>query len=130
MPAIGSAAGFVLGAIQVVRENAATWGAVHATPATIMLQTVAGALLGAAFIGAATAYLFMRRGPAKAAAAARPLRTTRAGPEIPREGARSGARQVVIMIFALALLALGSLVLVACVTWRHPTVYLLLDIPA
>ncbi len=127
LPLLGVAAGSLMGAVQVVRENAATWDAVHATPVTIVLQTAAGALVGGAFIGAAALYWSMRQGPARAKLAPQRVRAGSPDWAVPRErraapaDIRYGVRHVFVMLFGLGLLAAGGVILLACL--RHPTVY-------
>ena len=115
LPTIGlsAAAGCCLGAWQVVRENQAGWSAEHATPVTIIIQSGAGALIGGAFAAGIMAYLLSRRRPTRRVAAPPPSRPARPRPSAIRHG--------VILLFAIALLAVGAIVLLACL--KHPTVY-------
>ncbi len=120
MAAIGAAVGAVLGAGQVIRDNAGTWQAVHATVPTVLVQTAAGGVIGALFVGAVVFYWGSRRvvrtlGPAPGRrAGARPA-------EVVAPRAALGVRHGFILVFALALLAGGAVILRACLA--HPTVY-------
>ncbi len=119
---MGAACGAGLGAMQVVRDNAAQWDAVRATLATEAVQVLAGALLGGAFVGALVFYWAARRraGGIGPRATGEPMAVA-ASPVGPRV---YGMRQVFILMFGLGLLAVGGVVLLACM--RHPTVYGLL----
>ena len=116
--AVAAAAGAGLGTLQVVRENQATWDAVHATLPTVLVQTAAGALIGGAFVGAVMYYLTARRG--------QPVRRNSGAPRIvPVDAGMSrpdySIRHVFVFLFGAGLLAAGGLVVLACL--RHPTVY-------
>jgi hypothetical protein len=52
----------VLGAGQVIRDNAAMWRAVHATVPTVVVQTAAGSVIGGVCLGALVFYWVARRG--------------------------------------------------------------------
>jgi hypothetical protein len=126
--AAGAGVGLCLGVFQVVRENNAAWMAEHATPATIIVQTAAGAMLGGVFVGALMLYWSMRRHPAAArprSGGLRPGGSTLPGhPARPRQPIKYGVRHVLILLFATALIGAGAFVLSACLA--HPSVYGLL----
>jgi hypothetical protein len=120
MAAFGAAVGALLGAGQVIRDNAGTWQAVHATMPTVVVQTAAGGLIGGLFVGAVAVYGGSRRVVRTLApVAARPTRVRPAQVAAPRPAL--GLRHGFILVFALALLAAGGVILRACLT--HPTLY-------
>jgi hypothetical protein len=114
----GAAAGAVLGAGQVIRDNAEAWRAVHATVPTVLVQTAAGGAIGALFVGAVVFYWGSRRGVRTLGPA--PGRRARPA-EVVAPRAALGVRHGFILVFALALLAGGAVILRACLA--HPTVY-------
>jgi hypothetical protein len=126
MGAAGAGIGLCLGAFQTVQENSAAWDAEHATVATMVIQVAAGALIGGVFIGLLTLYWARRLRPSAnltAAARQRP-RPAPDRPNIPAAPIKYGPRHGLILLFALALLVGGAVILRACL--MHPTVYGLL----
>ncbi len=125
--AIAAAAGCCLGALQVVRENRGEWDAVHATLLTIVIQIGAGALVGGAFLAVIMVTLLSRRRPG--GLVARPAALDRAQAPVRAAGAArarapSPVRHVLILVFAVALVACGGAVGLAVL--RHPSPYALL----
>jgi hypothetical protein len=120
MAAIGAAVGAVLGAGQVIRDNAGTWQAVHATVPTVAVQTAAGGVIGGLVAGLAVAYwasLGGRVTPGPVAATS--VETRPAAVVTPRAGL--GVRQVFVLAFGVGLMAVGGVILRACL--GHPTIY-------
>ncbi len=126
MGAAGAGIGLCLGAFQVVHENSGDWNAEHATVATMVIQIAAGALIGGAFLGLLMLYWGRRLGASAnpTTAMRQRQRSTPNRPSIPATPIKYGPRHALILVFALALLVGGAVILRVCLA--HPTVYGLL----